>query len=187
MFHDCRLLSPLYADCRRHLKRQRCKKLAEQQTLTFPESARGTYILNIYLTHPAVLTIGRLGTFPFLGGWYTYVGSAFGAGGLRGRLNHHLSQKHSLHWHIDYLRQSASISEIWYLASQTAYEHIWASLLLTMPQASIPVNRFGASDCKCPSHLFYFPTRPSFDSFHALTRTHGDVRCWQNRLPDDET
>jgi Uri superfamily endonuclease len=120
-----------------------------------------------------------LGTFPFAAGWYAYVGSAFGTGGLRGRLKHHLAQGKRLHWHIDYLAQSASIEEIWYLASETPYEHTWASILAGLPHTTIPVNRFGASDCKCPAHLFYFPARPQFDPFHALTLRHGDVQCWK--------
>ena len=130
------------------------------------------------LTAPAVLTIGKLGGFPFAAGWYAYVGSAFGAGGLRGRLSHHLKHEHRLHWHIDYLTQAAALEEIWYLASETGYEHDWANLLTTLPHATLPVSRFGASDCKCPAHLFYFPVRPTFAQFEALTSGQGDVHCW---------
>lgn len=147
----------------------------------FPETARGTYILILRLASPAELTIGRLGSFSFAAGWYAYVGSAFGAGGLRGRLKHHLSSQHRMHWHIDYLAQPAPINAIWYLASETCYEHQWAAVLATLPNASIPVQRFGASDCKCPSHLFYFATEPSFDAFRKLTLEHGDVRCYYNQ------
>lgn len=149
-----------------------------ESSFMFPETARGTYILIAHLPITSTLTIGRMGTFPFAAGWYAYVGSAFGAGGLRGRLKHHLGQGARLHWHMDYLAKVAPIVEIWYLASETGREHTWASLLLTLPDAVLPVPRFGASDCQCPAHLFYFPARPAFSAFQALTPTHGDVRCW---------
>ncbi len=146
--------------------------------ILFPESARGTYVLILRLSNPAVLTIGKLGSFPFAEGWYAYVGSAFGAGGLRGRLRHHLNSQHGLHWHIDYLARAAPIEAIWYLASEVGYEHHWANLLTALPDTTLPVKRFGASDCKCPSHLFHFPVRPNFAQFQALTSEQGDVRCW---------
>jgi len=147
----------------------------------FSETAHGTYILILRLASPAKLTIGRLGSFPFAAGWYAYVGSAFGAGGLRGRLKHHLSSQHRMHWHIDYLAQTAPIEAVWYLASETGYEHQWAALLAALPDATIPVQRFGASDCKCPSHLFHFSKEPAFDAFQALTVEHGDLQCYANQ------
>jgi Uri superfamily endonuclease len=36
------------------------------------------------------LEIGRLGVYDIVPGYYAYVGSAFGAGGLRARICHHL-------------------------------------------------------------------------------------------------
>ena len=64
----------------------------------------GSYILLLYLPLNITLTVGRLGTFDFPAGWYAYVGSAFGAGGLVGRIKHHLQPLENPHWHIDYLR-----------------------------------------------------------------------------------
>jgi Uri superfamily endonuclease len=155
------------------------QKLSEQQPTLFPQTAKGTYILILRQSLPAVLTVGRLGKFPFAAGWYAYVGSAFGTGGLAGRLKHHLAHEKRLHWHIDYLTQTASVDEIWYLANETPHEHTWAAILATLPHTTIPVNRFGASDCKCPSHLFYFSARPQFDHFHLLALPHGNVQCWK--------
>ena len=43
----------------------------------------GTYVLLLQLPTDEELTIGKLGTFDFPAGWYTYVGSAFGSGGSR--------------------------------------------------------------------------------------------------------
>ena len=145
----------------------------------FPQS-RGTYILILRLNASSVLTVGRLGKFPFASGWYAYVGSAFGAGGLRGRLKHHLAgqQEKRLHWHIDYLVQAGIIHEVWYMVGETALEHTWASILTALPHSTLAVARFGASDCKCQAHLFYFATQPSFDQFHAFTSGYSHVQHW---------
>ena len=45
---------------------------------------RGTYILISHLESMVRLDIGRMGRFDFVPGFYAYVGSAFGPGGLRG-------------------------------------------------------------------------------------------------------
>lgn len=122
---------------------------------------KGTYILFLYLEQEASIPIGKLGKFDFFPGYYAYVGSAFGSGGLRGRLKHHLRPVKKLHWHIDYLRAHAPLCEIWSIANETILEHRIASTLLLLPQSSVPVRRFGASDCKCESHLFHFETIPA--------------------------
>ncbi len=126
---------------------------------------KGTYILILHLSKPAKLTIGKFGVFDFPAGFYAYVGSAFGSGGLRGRLKHHLSPVTKPHWHIDYLRQAGTICEVWYIISETRHEHQWADALRSMPGASIPAPRFGASDCKCAAHLIRFPEKPELEPF----------------------
>lgn len=128
--------------------------------VAFP-GLRGTYVLILRLARPAVITVGHLGTFPLAVGWYAYVGSAFGAGGLRGRLKHHLSPAKKLHWHIDYLTAAAPVATVWYCASDIPYEHTWAARLRALPDTLMPIARFGASDCRCPAHLFYSRLRPS--------------------------
>lgn len=129
-------------------------------------SGKGTYILILRLSEEAAHIItGKLGAFDFPAGYYAYVGSAFGAGGLRGRLKHHLTPVKKPHWHIDYLRQSATICEIWYVASETRHEHQWADMLRVMHGAGVPAPRFGASDCTCESHLIHFSQMPDFGSF----------------------
>jgi Uri superfamily endonuclease len=132
--------------------------------VTFP-SHKGTYILILHLRKPAKLTIGKLGVFDFPAGYYAYIGSAFGSGGLRGRLKHHLAPAKEPHWHIDYLRQRATVLEVWYIASETHHEHQWADALCSMPGAGVPALRFGASDCKCETHLIRFPDKPELESF----------------------
>jgi len=131
---------------------------------TFPTQT-GTYVLILHLAKATRLTIGKRGTFNFSVGFYAYVGSAFGTGGLHGRLKHHLQPVTKPHWHIDYLRTTAKIREVWYVADETRYEHQWAVSLHQMSDAIIPVPRFGASDCNCASHLVYFADMPAFSEF----------------------
>jgi Uri superfamily endonuclease len=128
-------------------------------------TSKGTYILLLRLDEPARLAAGRLGTFDFPAGWYAYTGSAFGPGGLRGRLKHHLTPVTKPHWHIDYLRQIAPVHTVWYTASETVYEHDWAAALRALPGAAVPARRFGASDCDCITHLIHFPTMPDAAGF----------------------
>jgi len=120
----------------------------------------GTYILLLYLCKGTFITVGRLGQFTFKRGWYTYVGAAFGPGGLAARLSRHLKQKKKCHWHIDYLRAEAVPKQIWYSKAAKSMEHIWAANILKA--GGIPVTGFGCSDCRCPSHLFFFPRRPNY-------------------------
>ena len=53
--------------------------------MDLPED-KGTYVLIVSVTQMKRLEIGRLGTFDVVPGFYAYVGSAFGAGGLRTRM-----------------------------------------------------------------------------------------------------
>ncbi|MBZ0296217.1 MAG: GIY-YIG nuclease family protein [Anaerolineae bacterium] len=144
-------------------------------TTYIPADGKGTYILILHLPAKTTLQIGRLGRFEFAAGWYAYVGSAFNSGGLRGRLRHHLSPMKRPHWHIDYLRQAAVCQQVWTVASDTAYEHTWAALLSQVAKVAVP--RFGASDCRCVTHLFYFETPPAVADFRALAGQKA-IDCW---------
>jgi Uri superfamily endonuclease len=128
-------------------------------------SETGNYILLLHLLDDEILTIGKLGTFDFPAGWYAYVGSAFGSGGLVARLKHHLQPVEKPHWHIDYLRQAAQVKEIWLSPDTTSHERDWADLILAIPGAIIIVEGFGASDSDRESHLFYFDVRPTLEDF----------------------
>ncbi len=69
---------------------------------------KGSYLLWLFLPRGADLTIGKLGCHHFSRGWYLYCGSAFGPGGLRARIGHHLKHSDKKHWHIDYLKSKAT-------------------------------------------------------------------------------
>ncbi len=132
-----------------------------QESVKIPPEP-GSYILLLHLADGKTISIGRLGAFPFPAGAYLYLGSAFGPGGLAARLRRHLAGTGRLHWHIDYLRQEATPAQIWYIQDRRR-EHAWAKVIQGLSGASIPAPRFGASDCRCPTHLFHFPELPACD------------------------
>jgi Uri superfamily endonuclease len=118
---------------------------------------QGTYLLLTDCQRRLEVKIGGLGTLHTRQGYYVYIGSAFGPGGLASRLRRHLKNSAGKkHWHLDYLRPVVNICGIWLSCRPERLEHHWAELLLKRPECDIPLARFGASDCKCKSHLFYF-------------------------------
>ena len=125
----------------------------------------GTYILILEASARRRIPVGALGTLALEPGFYAYVGSALGSGGLRGRLAHHRGRTRSPHWHIDYVRRHTALREIWFLAGASRREHRWGAVLDRSDGAIIPLAGFGASDCGCRSHLFRFSHRPRLSTF----------------------
>lgn len=121
----------------------------------------GSYVLHLELAATACLSIGKLGRFGFAPGWYCYIGSAFGPGGLHARLKHHAGRADSPHWHIDYFRRAARLAGFWYSYDVSRHEHAWACALHRLSAVRVPAARFGASDCACPAHLLYLGRRRS--------------------------
>jgi Uri superfamily endonuclease len=128
---------------------------------------QGTYILIAQVSQMKRLRIGSLGEFDIVPGFYAYVGSAFGSGGLCARLGHHLESTAEPHWHIDYLLQVATPVEVWFTMAHRKLEHPWAEMLEDAPGFRVPIPRFGSSDYhrSRSSHLFYSKRRPSFRWF----------------------
>lgn len=128
---------------------------------------KGTYVLIAFVPQMKRIAVGQLGEFDIVPGFYAYVGSAFGVGGLRARIGHHLESAAAPHWHIDYLLQVSEPIEIWYTTAAQKLEHHWADLLEQTPQFRIPIPRFGSSDYhrSRASHLFYCKRRPAFAWF----------------------
>lgn len=142
--------------------------LEDQQELEVGDLAPaepGSYVLLIHLAHPTRVGVGKLGAFDFPAGWYAYAGSALGPGGLAARLAHHQRPDKNLRWHIDYLLAHAKLVEIWWAVESKRKECMWASALRAIPGARVPVPNFGASDCRCLSHLVHLQQRPIFDHF----------------------
>lgn len=115
---------------------------------------RGTYLLILTLKEPKVgLKIGRKLQIDFEAGYYGYVGSALGGGGLASRLRRHASANKQNHWHIDYLLASASLKGALVKADKRRFECDWSAWI--NQRAIKTIGRFGSSDCPCSSHLFY--------------------------------
>lgn len=123
----------------------------------------------LYVKSLTQIQVGKLGVFHFKRGYYAYVGSAMGPGGLSARLRHHLKVAVRPHWHIDYLRREAVVKEVWVSRRSDCREHVWADKLMHMKTASIPAPGFGSSDCSCATHLFYFQKRPGFGKTEVLS------------------
>ena len=137
------------------------------------EPRPGTYALVLSTRANGIVGIGRLGKLRLQPGFFVYVGSALGRGGVRARLAHHLKASSRPHWHIDYLRRHVALEEVWYCHDAASWEHQWAQSLGTQPGTSIPLAGFGSSDCRCDSHLYFFPNRPSRNAFSRSLRASG--------------
>lgn len=136
--------------------------------------AGGLYALVFFLPQALTLPVGRLGEVEFPAGWYVYVGSARGSGGLAARVGRHLRRAKRVHWHVDRLLAWAEVREVWGRAGDASTECAWAAALAQVPGARRWPLGFGASDCRCPGHLIAFPEAPEAEAFRAL----GAQRLW---------
>lgn len=132
------------------------------------ESGPGSYVLWLQLHADRRIQVGALGSMGFAAGHYAYLGSALGPGGVAARLGRHLQVNKKPRWHVDYLRRFSHIPVVWVCYDDARREHDWASALARLPGADLPVRRFGSSDCRCPSHLVWFPQRPSLQRFRSV-------------------
>jgi len=121
-------------------------------------SSPGSYALVFSLAERRAVRVGALGSVVLKPGFVIYVGSAFGPGGLRARVSRHARIEKPLHWHIDYLRCHLELEEAWLTTFVERREHEWAGRL--GGRLEIAAARFGASDCRCASHLFHTAARP---------------------------
>ena len=129
-----------------------------------------------------MIRVGRLGNLQLQPGFYVYIGSALGSGGVRGRLGHHMQHAERPHWHIDYLRAKTTIVAVWFRYHRKSLEHAWARRFAALPGASVPMAGFGSSDCDCESHLFYFKDGVQGTPQDSCTRCDGKLRPYLARL-----
>ncbi len=111
---------------------------------------KGSYILLIELPEEQTITIGSLKAIYFPRGYYAYIGSAMGK--FKSRLSYHLKSNKKPHWHIDYLLEKASITDI--ILCETE-ERIECTIAQAVNGQFDSIPGFGSSDCKCNSHLFF--------------------------------
>lgn len=131
------------------------------------EPRSGSYALLCIPCTTGEIQIGKLGTLDLQPGYYVYVGSAFGPGGVRARIMHHIQRSSRPHWHIDYLKPHCTLEEIWVEYSEMKQESVWVERLSNCVRSSTPLIGFGASDGRADAHLFHFNSRPAVDLLHA--------------------
>jgi Uri superfamily endonuclease len=132
--------------------------------LEIPDST-GTYSLLLYSDFCKKIKVGSLGNLEIKKGYYVYIGSAFGPGGLKSRIGRHLKKNKKLRWHIDYLRKVTEIIDIKFSTDTQRLECEWAAKFAENG-GTAPFKGFGSSDCKCFSHLFYFKKKIDLDKMN---------------------
>mgnify|MGYP001032364332 CR=1 FL=1 len=115
---------------------------------------KGTYAIIVELTNDKRISVGKLGRINFRKGYYLYVGS--GQNSLETRIARHLRKRKKKFWHIDYLlvKREARIKEVW-VAENRRVECLTARKILEEVNIPLIARKFGSSDCRCPTHLFY--------------------------------
>jgi len=113
---------------------------------------KGIYVLIIQVSSDVAVQVGALGKLTFKKGLYAYVGSAQGS--LEQRVRRHLSKEKHKFWHIDYLlgNDAAKVIEVFYKQADKPEE---CAVARAIGERGRAVEGFGASDCRCKSHLFH--------------------------------
>ena len=150
------------------------RTIAAQHIHALLPSEPGTYALILHCHTAGEQPVGALGQVRTEVGFYIYVGSALGPGGIRGRVARHLREAKKPHWHIDYLRRTMPVTAIWYAETASVQEHHWALTIDNWSQAEKLVPGFGASDCQCESHLFFCSVPPSLPDVRERLETTED-------------
>lgn len=155
----------------------------------------GTYAL-LFRARAGRIEVGRLGEQVIEPGWYLYLGSAFGPGGVAARVGRHLREGHARgpgarpHWHVDRLHEIAEVHAVWFCHDRRRREHLWAREARRLDGASIPIDGFGSSDCDCRSHLIRYERRPSARALESRVMrrapTHAPVCLWPCASPVGE-
>jgi Uri superfamily endonuclease len=128
-----------------------------------PLAEPGTYALVLRSRRSAYARVGRLGRLRLRPGYYIYVGSAFGPGGVRARVSRHCRASKPKRWHIDYLREFATPLAVLCSYEPVHLEHRWADALGQMADLR-SISGFGCSDCRCAAHLFFSASLPDLDT-----------------------
>ncbi len=125
-----------------------------------PQNSRiaGAYVLHLRIGKSLRLKTGALGEVSLPAGRYLYVGSARRS--ISGRVSRHLrlaeSKTGKSHWHIDYLLLHPAVELTRIEEKPCATECAVAEEIASRKGVSVPVPRFGSTDCRsgCKAHLF---------------------------------
>jgi len=116
---------------------------------------RGLYLLVLRLKKAQKIKAGKLPETYFSSGCYLYVGRA--KRGLKKRIERHLRKNKKLFWHIDYFLRKAEVMDVWIKLNSFNECRIVRQIRKFIENSVVPQKKFGASDCRCPSHLLYLP------------------------------
>jgi sugar fermentation stimulation protein A len=121
------------------------------------EEDRGSYLAVLEIPEARRVTVGALGALDFAAGWYVYAGSA--QRNLSARVRRHtIRTRKKCRWHLDYLTPHAKTVIPLPIRAYRNLECDHARDLAAL--GARPIQRFGSSDCRCESHLFFFPSPP---------------------------
>jgi Uri superfamily endonuclease len=115
----------------------------------------GLYVLVLRLKKGQKIKVAKLAETYFSSGGYLYVGRA--KRGLKKRLERHLRKDKKLFWHIDYFLRKAEVMDVWIKLNSFDECRVVSQIRKFIENSVIPQKKFGASDCRCPGHLFYLP------------------------------
>jgi Uri superfamily endonuclease len=124
--------------------------------IEFTQELNGTYMLYLEITEPSNVKVkGK--EILLDNGFYIYVGSAFGGGGLSSRIHRHLRREKKSHWHIDQITSKDICQFHGVAAFPNEKSECSISNSLSKINKLRPIKDFGNSDCtnKCISHFFY--------------------------------
>ncbi len=152
-----------------------------QSEILTMKSEPGTYALILRSrSRRTGVQVGRLGQIKIEPGYYIYIGSAFGPGGVKARVLRHIRTNKQNRWHIDYLSKYLTPLGAWYSHDSNHLEHLWAQELSNM-SGMTSIEGFGSTDCKCFSHLLYSSKVPDLNLFSKIAGC--EVESWSFR-PD---
>lgn len=150
----------------------------------------GLYLLVMRLDGKASIAAGALGALNYESGWYVYTGSARAGLEQRLARHARVEKKFHWHIDyfleravlvrtksfalpdaaseallrarlLDVVQKSRNVSTEKFCADRLRTECLLAAAVGSLRGAAVAAPRFGASDCRCPSHLFYFKREPS--------------------------
>jgi Uri superfamily endonuclease len=122
--------------------------------IEFTQGLSGTYLLFFQISEDIII-YRRGQTIELTKGYYIYVGSAFGAGGLTSRLHRHVRKQKKKHWHIDQVTMHKASEIIGIAIAINQKKECELYKLLSKIDEFLPIPGIGNSDCnnECESHF----------------------------------
>ncbi|WFO74540.1 GIY-YIG nuclease family protein [Desulfurococcaceae archaeon MEX13E-LK6-19] len=129
--------------------------MPEYSTIDDIPAEKGVYVLVIKVVEDTSINVGKLGSFVFGKGYYAYVGSAMGPGGLKARIKRHISKVKKLRWHIDYLTSNNYTEITAIIYSTTSVNGMESRIAKILEEKLAPsIKGFGSTDTNDYTHLF---------------------------------